>query len=420
MTHSVSESLDAVHRLSAAIARADDLTQVYQLILNCVVELFDVERASIMTYDEAIGGLRVVASHGIDRAIAERAVVRIGEGISGRVFQRHEPLLVSDIKAEQLGPSRGGYKTNSLMSAPVTCFPLKVGEEGLGVINVTDRRDQRPFTKDDVQLLTTIANQAASYLHMCQLSEKLKAGERLREQLEIARQIQYRLLPVIPTNIEGLDVAGRLVTAERVGGDYYDCFPAHPKRPAFVVADVSGHSIGAAMIMAAFRASVRAQQDSDYSPAMLAQRVNQILFEDLFQAEQFISMVYLQYARSRQVIQLTNGGHPPPLLMRAREGKVEWLSTDDPLLGIESHSIFHEKKLVVAPGDVLVLYTDGVIEAANPSGERFGTERLVACVADAVHGSAQQMVDVLVESVSAFIDPSVPRDDITALVIKVV
>ncbi len=413
------DSLEIVHRMSLAISRATDLQDVYNLLLSQTIDLLKVEKASIMIYDENISGLRIVAAKGMEQSMMERAVVRIGEGISGRVFASPEPLLVNDIRVEELGPSRDRYKTNSLMSAPVTCFPMKMGEETLGVINVTDRVDGRAFTQDDLKLLTTISNQAAAYLHICKLSEKLQAGERLGQQLEIARQIQYRLVPQDPPAIDGLDVAGRLHTAERVGGDYYDCYQNYSNRQSFVIADVSGHSIGAAIIMAAFRSAVRAQQDSDYSPAQLIGRVNQILFEDLYQSEQFISMVYLQYIKTRQQIQFTNAGHPPPLLWRSAEKRFESLHTKDPLLGIDARSLFHEMKMVVSPGDVILLYTDGITEAANQLGERFGEDRLKKCLQDAVVGSAQQIVDVVIETVTAFISPELPKDDVTAFVIKV-
>lgn len=413
------DALEIVHRLSLAIAKAADLSEVYDLLLDQVVELLDVDKASIMIHDPALNALRIVAARGMNKELMDRSIVRVGEGISGKVFKSHEPLLLNDIQAEALGPKRERYRTNSLMSAPVTCFPMKMGEQMLGVINVTDRRNGKSFTDEDLKLLMTISNQAAAYLHICQLSQTVRAGERLREQVEIARQIQYRLVPQNPPSIEGLQIAGRLITADRVGGDYYDCYGNQATRQSFVVADVSGHSIGAALTMAAFRAAVRAHQDSDYLPSQLVHRVNQILYEDLYQAEQFISMVYLQYIRTRQMIQFTNAGHPPPLMWRAAEKRFELLSTDDQLLGIEQRTVFHEKKMVVGSGDVIVLYTDGVLETQNPEGMRFGEEGLKRVVTDCIHSSAQQICDVLVESVAAFADPNSVKDDVTALVIKV-
>ncbi|NLD27883.1 MAG: SpoIIE family protein phosphatase [Myxococcales bacterium] len=417
--HSSTTSLEAVHSLSVAIATAADAGKIYDLILDVVVKTLGVERASIMRYDSSIGALRIVAARGISPEIVKNALVKVGEGISGKVFVSNEPLLIKEIKAEEAGPGKGQYRTKSLISAPVTCFPMKVGKDAFGVINVTDRSDGSPFTESDLKLLTTLANQAAAYLHIEQLMEERQANERLKQQLEIARQIQYRLVPVDSPKIEGLDVAGRLITAERVGGDYYDCFTNDPKKPSFVIADVSGHSVGAALIMAAFRSAMRAQRDWEFNSSELMQKINTILFEDLFQAEQFISATYLQYIKSRQLIEYTSAGHPPPIVWRNADAAFEEHGTGDPLLGIEPKAVFHQRQVVVSKGDVIVLYTDGITEAVDKNGERFGHDRLKECLRDAVVGSAQQIVDVLVETVQAFIDPLPARDDITALVIKV-
>ncbi|MBT3181476.1 MAG: SpoIIE family protein phosphatase [Deltaproteobacteria bacterium] len=412
--------MDAVHALSEAIAKAVDPDQIYELILDVVVKMLGVEKASVMTYDPELGALRIAAARGLDEKIIRDAVVKVGEGISGKVFVSREPVLIEDITAQSTEAGRGHYKTSSLISAPVTCFPMKVGEEALGVINVTDRTDGTPFTQDDLTLLTTLTNQAAAYLHISQLMIERQATERLKQQLEIARQIQYRLLPAESPKIGGLDVAGRLITAERVGGDYYDCFIADEKRPSFVVADVSGHSIGAALIMAAFRSAIRAQRDADFSPADMVQRINTILYEDLYQAEQFISMNYVQYIKSRQMIEYTTAGHPPPIIWRSANKTFEETSTEDPLLGIQPKAYFHSKQMVISKGDVILLYTDGITEARNSAGEMFGHDRLIECMEDAVVGTARQIVDVLVENVQSFIDPLPARDDITALVIKLV
>lgn len=412
-------AINAIHALSEAIATSKDPADVYNLILDAVIKFLGVDKASIMAYDGNTGTLRIAAARGMDEKIMKNAVVRVGEGISGRVFASHKPIMINDIQAEEMGPGKNRYHTKSLISAPVTCFPMKVGEEALGVINITDRSDGRPFTDEDLQLLTTFSNQAAAYLHILKLMDERAQTEKLRQQMEIARQIQYRLLPSEPPAIEGMEVAGRLITAERVGGDYYDCFLTHAKKPSFVVADVSGHSVGAALIMAAFRAAIRSQMDADFTPSILVQRINAILYEDLFQAEQFISMIYLQYVRSRQLINYTCAGHPAPILWRSHSGKFEEFDTGDCLLGIEARAVFHEKQLVVSKGDVVLLYTDGITEAANREGERFGRGRLVECLQDAVVGSARQIVDVVVETVQAFVDPLPLRDDVTAMVLKI-
>jgi len=414
------KALEAVYSLSNAIAQARDLNQVYELILDKVVELFGVEKASIMIFDPAVDGLRIAAARGLDPQIKNQAVVRVGEGISGKVFRSNEPLLVEDIRAAGLGSGLDKYKTASLMSAPVTCFPMKVGGESLGVINVTDRADGRPFTEHDLQLLTTLSNQVASYLRILSLSREVASTEQLKQQLEIARQIQYRLLPLEPPRMDGIEAAGRIITAERVGGDYYDFFLSRTKRPTFVIADVSGHSIGAALIMAAFRSAIKSQMDAEYAPSILVQRLNQILYEDLFQAEQFISMAFIKYVKSRQLIQFTNAGHPPPIVWRRATKQFEELITSDPLLGIEPLSIYHDKHVVVSKGDVIVLYTDGVTEATNSKGERFGKQRLFETLKGVFDKTPREIVDAIVDATASFVEPAAPRDDVTALVLKVI
>jgi len=420
MTRKRFEPLEVVHRLSCAIAQAPDIQTVYQLLLDEVVRMLDVEKASIMIYDPASEGLKVAAARGMDPEIMRKAFVRVGEGISGRVFESDEPILVKDIKSmDTAGEGKDRYKSSSLMSAPVTCFPMRVGKLPLGVINVTDRKNGAKFTSDDLKLLTTAANQVASYVHICHLAEEVHAGERLKRELDVARLIQQRLLPSKPLELDSLDVVGKVVAAQKVGGDYYDYFMTHTRRPCFVVADVSGHNVTAALVMAGLRSVIRSQRDADYTPAFMLQKVNTILFDDLSNTEQFVSMVYVQYLQSRQMIRYTNAGHPPPLVWRSGLSSFEELFTEDPLMGIDPFSVYHEKSLVVSRGDVMVLFTDGVIEAADGQGKRFGSDALKKIIEENAKKSAGEIVDAVVDEVLNFASKDNLKDDITVLVCKV-
>jgi serine phosphatase RsbU (regulator of sigma subunit) len=420
MTQESFDPLKVMHRLSCAIAGAPDLPRVYQILLDEVVDMLGVEKASIMIYDHESEGLRIAAARGMEPDLMSRAFVKVGQGISGRVFESDEPILVEDIKATgKSGAGRDRYKTSSLMSAPVTCFPMRVGTQPLGVINVTDKSDGSKFTPEDLQLLTTAANQVAAYVHICHLADEVRASERMRNELDVARSIQQRLLPAKPLELDTLDVVGRVVPAEKVGGDYYDYFMTHTRRPSLVVADVSGHNITAALVMAALRSVIRAQRDADYPPSALIQKVNTILFDDLSNTEQFISMVYVQYMQSRQMIRYTNAGHPPPLVWRSGLKNFEELSTDDPLMGIDPLSVYHEKNMVVSRGDVIVLYTDGVVETANEKGERFGMEAFRRLVKEKVDESSTDIVDGIIDEVFAHAGGEKIKDDITVLVCKV-
>ena len=420
MTKTNNDPLDVVHRLSCAIARADDLDHVYQIVLDEVVDVLGVEKASIMIFDKEAGGLRIAAARGMDPEVMSRAFVKVGEGISGKVFQSDEPLLVQDIQAADMPTPHGKrYKTTSLMSAPVTAVPLKMGSEPLGVINVTDKSDGTGFTDSDMLLLTTASNQVAAYVHLTNLALEVREAERVMGELEVARSIQQRLLPEKPLELDYLDVAGKVVPAHQVGGDFFDYFLTHTRKPSFVVADVSGHNVPAAMTTASLRSVLRAQRDADYSPATMVQKVNTILFDDLSSTEQFVSMIYLQYVQSRQLICYTNAGHPPAIVWRASLNEFEECSTEDPLMGIDALSIFHEKNLVVSKNDVIVLYTDGVTDAANGAGKRYGVDRLREVIKASAGEDAIKISDIIVSDVQEFAGSTAFKDDVTVLVCKV-
>ena len=219
--------------------------------------------------------------------------------------------------------------------------------------------------------------------------------------------------------LDYLDVAGKVIPAHQVGGDFFDYFLTHTRKPSFVVADVSGHNVPAAMTTASLRSVVRAQRDADYTPAVLVQRVNTILFDDLSNTEQFVSMIYLQYVQSRQLIRYTNAGHPPAIVWRASLNEFEACSTDDPLMGIDPLSIYHEKNLVVSKDDVIVLYTDGVTDVANEKGQRYGVDRLREIIRNAANGDATKISETIVGDVQEYAGAVPIKDDVTVLVCKV-
>ncbi|PIR16671.1 MAG: hypothetical protein COV46_07370 [Deltaproteobacteria bacterium CG11_big_fil_rev_8_21_14_0_20_49_13] len=415
------KQLSVLHDLSRAIVGASRMEDVCQRILDRTVNLLSVSKASIMKIDKRDGMLKIVASKGIPAGVIRDVKVRVGEGISGKVFKSKKPIMIRDIKATGFEQKKR-YKTSSLISTPVTCFKMKVGGKPVGVINVTDKKGGKHFTGDDLKLLNTIANQTASYLHLCDLAEDARESEHVMRELDLARAIQQRLLPQRIPGVQGLDIAGVCLTAEHVGGDYFDVIVGGARPPSVVVADVAGHSISAAMMMSAFRSALRSDNTvSLYSPAIIAERLNNILYDDLASAEQFISMVYLQVipggGNFGSVIKYTTAGHHPPLILKGN-GFIDH-STEDILLGVERFPEYHERRIDVDSGNIIVLYTDGLVEAADKKGKRFGNERLRGCVRKNKHHSATKMVELLCLDVKEFIGKKPLADDVTVVIIKV-
>ncbi|MDO8528238.1 MAG: SpoIIE family protein phosphatase [Deltaproteobacteria bacterium] len=406
------DSIEILHRLSRAISQTAGIAEIYEIILEEIAHAWQVERASIMRFDPESKHLKIVAARGIEREIWESVAIAVGEGVSGQVFSEGKPLLIQGKK----GNTR--YKTHSFMVAPVTCFPMQVGQTPIGIINLTDKKSGEPFTEDDLKLLTTLADQAASYLHLCDLMERLKVAEKVKLQLEVARTIQQKLLPKNILSIKGVDVAGALIPAERVGADYYDLV-THDDTLSFSIADVSGHDVGGALLAFASRSCLRSNLEQEKKTNRVVEGVNQTLFNDLFQSEQFISLFLGQYHPKKKTLFYTNAGHPPPILWRAKEKRGEWLLTDDSLLGIEPGLIYHQKKVKLEKEDVILLYTDGLTEAQNPNGERFGGNRLLETLSQNANENAQTLLAKILDHWRHFIGNQPVQDDVTVLVIKV-
>ncbi len=417
----ITNELSVLHELSKAVISVNRPEDVYQRILKIVADVFGVAKASIMKLDPEDRELKIVASVGLPAAVAASARVKIGEGISGSVFKSNKPVLIKNIKASRF-ESKKRYKSNSLMSAPVRCFAMSVGGRPVGVINVTDRKSSKAFTPADLKLLTTIANQTAAFIHLCDLGEMAARAEKLRNELELARNIQQRLLPRKQVHVEGLDIAGKCITAERVGGDYFDVISGGVRPLSIVVADVAGHSVSAAMMMAALRSAVHAGGASCiFSPAIATERLNRILFDDLAGAERFVSLCYAQLVRSVAKgcsLKYTTAGHYAPLVLS--KGEFFGEASNDPLLGIDKKAVFHERKVELKEKDVVVFFTDGLVEARNKKGDTFGISRLKNIVKNNRNFPAEEMVEILCGEVRSFTGKADLVDDVTVVILKVV
>jgi len=430
------EEINLLYEIGEALGAVFDTEQICRLVLEKAVQVIAVQKASVMLLDEAAGVLRIAAAVGIPQP--DSVAVRLGEGISGRVAQSGKPLLVDNIddlpdrregtrsyEAQSLGSvsplaeeRAPEYRTKSLLSVPLVCSPQQGAEKVLGVINMADKQSGQAFTSEDLKLLTAIAGQAAIAIYNSQLVEELKKAERVKKEMEIARRIQMSLLPEKPPRVEGLELAGRCVPAGEVGGDYYDFFAADGK-VGLLVADVSGHGVGSALMMAITRGVLRSEIARARSPAEALASTNAAMYEDLSQAELFITAFYASYDKKTRTLAYANGGHNLPFVWRVREGQRTLLNAEGMLIGVLKDVSYEERTFQLQPGDVLVFYTDGVTEAMNEQGEPFGEERLYRLVQEKGHLSAPALLDEICRRVRQFSGGVAQHDDITIVIMKV-
>ena len=249
--------------------------------------------------------------------------------------------------------------------------------------------------------------------HQAQVELALKQKE-----IDIAQQIQASLAPAEPIKTNNFEITGICLPANNVGGDYYDYFFRTAEQLEIVIADVSGHSIGAGLYMVETRSALRTQNNPAVSPAQTLRNLNNFLFADLNKSDYFITLFYLQVDIAHQQISYANAGHPPPLLLNGSQGTVQELDADGLVLGVKQNIEFTEKTAKLAAGDIILFYTDGLIEAENSAQEFFGLERVKTILQQNSHLPAQGIVDTLFTALQHFCAASNFADDITLMVFK--
>ena len=244
------------------------------------------------------------------------------------------------------------------------------------------RKGGAPFWNE--LLISPVVDESGKITHYIgihtDVTERRKADESRRE-LEIAKHIQLSLLPDAPLRSPHAELAGICVPATHVGGDYFDFFH-NGDAIDLVIADVSGHSVGAALIMTAVRSTLRAETrktgPSPVGPARILRDLGELLYDDLNKAELFITMFYMKFSPETRILKYANAGHNWALLLRCGRLECTALDADGLVLGVQPIVDFEEKSVKLSSGDTLLLYTDGVIDAQNARGEFFGFDRLCA------------------------------------------
>jgi PAS domain S-box-containing protein len=237
-------------------------------------------------------------------------------------------------------------------------------------------------------------------------------------EIKIAQQIQSSLFPAAPLSAEHFEITGFCLPADRVGGDYYDYFHRDREHVDMVVADVSGHSVGPALFMAETRSALHTQANWPGTPAQTLTVLNRLLFDDLDRADYFITLSYLQYNTVTGQMLYANAGHPPPLLLRSDDGHCVQLDADGLILGVRKQIEFQERSVTLAPGDTILIYTDGLVEAENAQGEFFGMERAAGHFKNHAHLPPQEIIAAILTELRQFCRKDSFADDITLLIFK--
>jgi sigma-B regulation protein RsbU (phosphoserine phosphatase) len=307
---------------------------------------------------------------------------------------------------------------------PQLLLPLMTKHNLLGIISLGEKRSEAAYSGTDLRLLKAVASQTALALSNAELTlaiaVEISNREKLNREIEIAREVQERLFPQRLPEIAGLDYFGRCRTALAVGGDYYDFLALPDGKLGVALGDVSGKGIAAALTMASLQASLRGDaMRTGNDIAGLMTRVNHMLY-DASPEDRYATLFYAQYDPATRRVTYVNAGHCPPILLRsaAKNGRVERLDqAGGTVVGLLKDCAYEQSEASLAPGDLLVIYTDGFSEAMNPDLIEWGEERLLESIVGCVGLPARDVITRIIRAADAFAAGAPQSDDMTLVVL---
>jgi sigma-B regulation protein RsbU (phosphoserine phosphatase) len=408
-------------RISHEIRDTLDLDEILNHLLDMVHSVLDYDAAGIFVLNqdlvhphgkrprELIAG---IVRRGFDyHPPGSDPMLNLGLGIVGHVIRTSESVVAHDVRKDSRY-IEGRKGTLSQITVPV----LR-NDRAIGALNIESDK-LAAYSDSDVEVLRFFADAAAISIEKAMLHRQILDSKLIEEQLRLAQHVQSRLLPGRDPEIPGYDIAGICISTYEIGGDYFDYLHLPDGGIGIVVADVSGKGVPAALIMAAFRALLRTQTRIDPEPARIASSLRRLL-PDFTGEANFVTSVYGVLNPADGRFTYTNCGHEPPILFRAGGG-IEKLGIGGPLLsGVLEGVSYRTFEVTLAPGDLLLLYTDGVVEVMKEEEEEeeFGVTRLERVVQRFLHLPVSEIIGEIIRATREFAGSENYEDDFTLVIV---
>jgi serine phosphatase RsbU (regulator of sigma subunit) len=400
------ELLNDVHH---ALGRSLALGELLELILDRAFQALEPEEGVIVLRD---------GPGEYHRAASRRPEGSLGDSLLSRtlleeVVEKRQAALVCDMAADERFGQAASLRLSGVRS--LIAAPLYDEAGPLGMISLDSRAFVRPFSEDDLELLTSLAAVASLRIRNVELAHEAAERERLEEELALARKIQVGLLPRALPAPAGWEVFGSSKPSRLVSGDYY-LVAERPGGLDAMVVDVAGKGIAAALLTASLEALAAAPLESDLAPEEVLARVSRLLWRRTpasKYATALLARVELASGRAR----FANAGHLPALVARAN-GAVETLASTGRPLGLLPENDYRALEIVLAPGDLVALYTDGYVEAADAEGAEFGLERLSEALAARRGEPLREIAAAIEADLAAFVGAEPDADDRTLVLLR--
>ncbi|MBC8870945.1 MAG: SpoIIE family protein phosphatase [Planctomycetes bacterium] len=402
---SLKSRMDALVEIAGSLGKVLALNEVLPTVMKSLLRIFDQADRGFIVLETEEGELEPCAQ--IARTPAGQKTVRISRTIVRQVMESKQAILTVDAAHdERLGQSESiaELKIRSMMCAPL------IDSEGraLGVIEVDTLDEGSPFQKEDLEVLMSVASQAGIAIDNAKMHEAVLHRKEMEQELALAQEIQNSFLPQSRPEIEGYELFDYYHPAEEVGGDYFDYIPLPGDRLGIVVADVAGHGVPAAMLMARVSGEMRSHLESETEPGLAITKLNDRLTVRRF--DRFVTLLACVLDPAKHEVTFVIAGHMRPIWRHA-SGNIEEPGKEVSKipLGVEPETNYGQITIPLERGDWLVMYTDGISDARSPDDKRFTIERIRDHVRNAQ--GAEEAFQGIIRDVRRFVGEHPQEDD---------
>jgi serine phosphatase RsbU (regulator of sigma subunit) len=402
------EVIREIQGLSMELLEDSPPEQLLSHLLDRLWTLLKPWRAAVLIQDTKTG-LHTVASRGPEG----NQPILLARSLVDAALQRKESVLFNDL-ADNQGLASASVVSSGITSAMVT--PLEHQGVVKGLLYLDSHPPRRPFDEEDLRLASTLAHLATAKLEQARMREEAMARKKVDQELDLARHIQQGLLPGFPPDIEGYEVLGNNLPSRQVSGDLFGWWRRSDGQWLFCLADVSGKGLGPGLLMASLQATLEAWTERDFSTADLAFQLSRVLARHT-DGRRFITAFLALLDPVAGSLTYTNAGHNPALFIHP-DGTVESLEAQGLPLAMLPGRAYEEKTLQLMPGDLLAVYTDGITEATDPSGEEYGPDALTGLLAARCQEPLMSLDAALLGELDRFTQGAPYLDDRTLLMLR--
>ena len=409
---------ETVQRISEALRSLLHLDQIGKSILDHSVGVMFIESGSVMVLNPKENLYESITEPSLPMKIPTE------DPLIEKISTRKKEVTIYDIQEDPLFEKvREACKRTFEQLKATLIVPLIYEDRLTGLISLGSKKSGKFYRREDINLLKTLANQGAVALENARLFQENIEKSRMEEELKIAHNLQTSMLPDKAPIIEGFSIVARSIPAREVGGDFYDFIEITEKgakRLGIVVGDVSGKAVSGALVMAASRSIFRVLTETNESVEEVMNRANARLHRDVKKG-MFVALLYAVLDPKEKTMTFSNAGQVQPILCSPEKSKAEYIDTkgDRFPLGIVTECHYQEMRVSLKQGDILVFYTDGMVEAVNDKGELYGFERFLTSIEEGRELRADELLEKLINDIMLYVGKVEQHDDLTAVVVKV-